>query len=330
MKLCGTRSHRLTNIADKEALGGTETRNNAAQEVITEMGAKGDVTCRVDMDIYIAKAVMKRNMVIRSAGSTVFERTHGVEPSTTASWMVAIPDMEAEIAALSGDNAEDSRRLIALINSQVQSLMATHRATQDKRARNSAFLKDQVAARRNVVEFDLRKGDEVSYENTKGQQVKGKLLNMTEYADCCPIAAEVMLDTGRAVRVKYSSLKPCGIHRPPLMVSKVLAAAEVGKLVLYDNDVKDLVVGGRIIGTSDDGKNMEVHRHQPSDSGRSWMPSWKKKKRKVENCRDCPEGYEAVLELVLDTDVVMYGDLRKSLIVTEETRDRMRALGLID
>ena len=41
--------------------------------------------------------------------------------------------------------------------------MATHRATQDARARNSAFPKDQVAAKRNVVEFDLRKGDEVSY-----------------------------------------------------------------------------------------------------------------------------------------------------------------------
>ena len=114
------------------------------------------------------------------------------------------------------------------------------------------------------------------------------------------------------------------------MVSKVLAAAEVGKLVLYDNDVKDLVVGGRIIGISADGKHMEVHRHQPSDSGRSWMPSWKKKQRKVENCKDCPDGYEAVLELVVDTDVVMYGELRKSLIVTEETRDRMRAIGLID
>ena len=60
------------------------------------------------------------------------------------------------------------------------------------------------------------------------------------------------------------------------------------------------------------------------------MPSWRKKQRKVENCKDCPDGYEAVLELVVDTDVVMYGDLRKSLVVTEETRDRMRAIGLID
>ena len=127
------------------------------------MGAKGDVTCRVDMDIYIAKAVTKRNMVIRSAGSTVFERTHGVEPSTTASWMVAIPHTEAEIAALSSDDAEDNRRPVALIGSQVQSLMATHRAAQDERAMSSTPLKDQVAAKRNVMEFDLRKGDEVSH-----------------------------------------------------------------------------------------------------------------------------------------------------------------------
>jgi hypothetical protein len=119
IKLCGTRSHRLTDIADKEALGGTETRNNAAQEAITEMGATGDVTCRVDMDIYIAKAVMKRNMVIVSAGSTVFQRTHGVEPSTTASWMVAKPDMEAEIAALSGDNADFMLDIFDKFNIQV-------------------------------------------------------------------------------------------------------------------------------------------------------------------------------------------------------------------
>jgi hypothetical protein len=75
-----------------------------------------------------------------------------------------------------------------------------------------------------VCEFDLRRGVEVSYCNTSGNQLSGALPSITAYSGVVRIHAEVKLATGDIKKVKHSSLRLVGSPRSQLMVTGVTIA----------------------------------------------------------------------------------------------------------
>ena len=332
MRLTGIQVHGLTSVADSRALGSTESRNNAGQLAIEQLGASGDVRCRADLEVYLTKTCMKRNMITETAaGHTVFERTRGYKPRTAGDWLVTTPDVIAEAEALSGESAEEAKRVIALMASRTEELLQAHRETRDQRARRSAMNRDQTAARQVAVAFDLRKGDTVSYENTKKQQKTGTLVNVTEYANKIPITAEVKLLNGPVVPVQYSALKPAGTPRSALLVTDITEQPLPGKLSLFNSSIygEERICGGIITNMAADTQSFTVHVHACSESGRSWMPSWQKTGKKTQSQKACPEGF-AAYSIRVDVDQVeMYGKLKPSYLVTEETFDKMRVKGLV-
>jgi len=331
LDLFGVKVHNLTHIGDSQGLGGIESLNNVAQQVILEAESKGDIACAADLDVMLTKGVMKHNMITETAGSTVFERTHGCSARTVGDALTVLPDLDKEISELTGKNAADETRVIALLKQQTESMMLAYREIVDERSRRTAFDRDQRVTHTSVCEFDLRRNDEVSYCNTSGNQLSGVLTNITAYSGLVPIHAEVRLANGELKNVKYSSLRPVGTPRSQLMVTDVTERPSVGKLVLFQTDIygPQRIGGGIITAVSD--ADLEVHVHAASDSARSWMPSWSKTGRKPKSCKADPgSGFTAYLVLVALTDVEMYGTLLyPSHLVDEDTIEKMKSKNII-
>jgi hypothetical protein len=72
-----------------------------------------------------------------------------------------------------------------------------------------------------------------------------------------------------------------------------------------------------------------VHDHQPSESGRSWLPPWKKKAKKQLSKKVCPRSHTAVMVQVLTAEATMVGTLLETLFVDDRTFAQMTALGVV-
>ena len=135
-----------------------ESRNNAGQLAIGQLGSSGDVKCRADLQCYLTRTCMKTNVIIETAaGHTEFERIRSYKPRTFGDWLLAAPDVGVEAEALAGESAEEARRIIALMSAKTEELLPAHRETRDQRARRSSMNRDQAAARQVAVAFDLHK-----------------------------------------------------------------------------------------------------------------------------------------------------------------------------
>ena len=335
IQLMGVRVHSLNHIGDSQGLGGPESMNNLFSAAIAEAESKGDVTCKQSFGVYLAHHLSKHNQITVTAGSTVFERTHGWKARTVGDALQVLPDLDTELAALSGESADEIRTMAARMRSRSQNMMESYHAVCDERSRSNAFSKDQDAVRKRAVKFDLRTGDEVSYRNTSGNEVPATLLDVDGFSAGVPIGATIRLDSGlpgSTMAVKFSSLRPRGTPRPQRLVEAVVVKPVVGSFVLFESDVLgdgDKVVGGVVLST--DSQDLEVHLYGGSESGRSWVPGWKKANRvpKWKKPAAQPAGYSTLTTLIAVDDVMVVGSIKPTFFLTDDTLERMKALRLI-
>jgi hypothetical protein len=214
-------------------------------------------------------------------------------------------------------------------------MMESYHAVCDERSRSNAFSKDQDAVKKRAVKFDLRAGDGVSYRNTSGSGVPAVLLDVDGFSAGVPIGATIRLDSGlpgSTMAVKFSSLRPRGTPRPQRLVEAVVVKPVVGSFVLFESDVLgdgDKVVGGVVLST--DSQDLEVHLYGGSESGRSWVPGWKKANRvpKWKKPAAQPAGYSTLTTLIAVDDVMVVGSIKPTFFLTDDTLERMKALRLI-
>ena len=335
IQLMGVRVHSLNHIGDSQGLGGPESMNNLFSAAIAEAESKGDVTCKQSFGVYLAHHLSKHNQITVTAGSTVFERTHGWKARTVGDALQVLPNLDTELAALSGENADEVRTMAARMRSRSQNMMESYHAVCDERSRSNAFSKDQDAVKKRAVKFDLRTGDEVSYRNTSGNEVPAVLLDVDGFSAGVPIGATIHLDSGlpgSTMAVKFSSLRPRGTPRPQRLVEAVVVKPVVGSFVLFESDVLgdgDKVVGGVVLST--DSQDLEVHLYGGSESGRSWVPGWKKANRvpKWKKPAAQPAGYSTLTTLIAVDDVMVVGSIKPTFFLTDDTLERMKALRLI-
>ena len=323
MDAYGVKVHWLSAVGDSVALGAAESLNTAASDVIFEMEQKGDVQSRVHMDIYLTFAVQKHNMITRRNGSTIFEMKHG-RPSRTVCDLIAEP-AEADTKHLQ----LPVRQHIALVRHRTEDLLEESRAVKDDIARRLAMTRDQLSAAQRTHDFGLCVKDEVSLINNTGTNDKVTVKELVGWEGAAPATAMVVMADGKEKHVKYSQLRPLVAQKceRSVLAAELVLLAVVGKLLLYQEDGEGMTFGGIITEVHPDG--WIVHDHQPSESGRSWLPSWKKKAKKQLSKKVCPRSHTAVMVQVLTAEATMVGTLLETFFVDDRTFAQMTALGVV-
>jgi hypothetical protein len=94
LTLLGVKVHNFTAAGDSQGMGATESSNNAASEVITEMGNLGTIKTKQDLCLALAQKCVQRNQIVQRHGVTAFEVAHGRRARTVCDVLTQVPDVE--------------------------------------------------------------------------------------------------------------------------------------------------------------------------------------------------------------------------------------------
>jgi len=330
MAINGVKIHNLSAAGDSRAMGGCEVMNTAANEVISEAGNTGDIKCMADLCLKLASKVIQRNQIVKRHGTTAFEIAYGRPARTVRDALTTVPETEL----LEDKRLEQSdyvKHVISMMKANTTALLSSHVAHRDETARRSAYTRDQNAARARNTEFDLRIGQQVSYENSTKNQVDCKLMSVEGYSSEAPVTAMVELPGGKQQRVLFSDLRPAGSPRPALNLQDVVGRVKIGDFILYDSTIygEERVCGGVVKELTEDPELFEVQVHASIESAKSWMPSWISAAKKQKNQKSLPPGYAPWNILVTRNEVMVIGELTETYRVTEDTWAQMRTKHLV-
>lgn len=300
-----------------------ENRNKVISDTLRTAEAKGDVTCDLDLELYIAEAVIKLNHLTVTDGSTAFERCTG-EPPRTVNSSLSAPHMDADEIeeCLSRMNALDSS-VARLVYQRCNSLMR-HKAIQtDKRARyNRAHLLSKEAAQKSK-KFNFTEGTLVSYG---GRRVTLDRLEPAGSPD--PITCWVTDKTGKTLHVRVDSLRPLAVNiDEKLMPKSDDAWKRAGAFIVFDTEFG--LSSGTIVEIQDSA--CSVHEWMPVVSKTSvlWAPLWTKPGTTESPARYVkqPDGWLPSLIRVDYNDVYCSAEL-KARKFTAETVARLENMGI--
>ena len=110
-----------------------ENRNCIIRETSSGADSKGDITCDMDLELYIAKAEIKAKQLIVIDGSTAFERCNGEPPRTVNSSFAAsaVEDIDACIERTNDIDA----KVVGQIYRRCNAMMEFKVIHSDKRSR---------------------------------------------------------------------------------------------------------------------------------------------------------------------------------------------------
>ena len=324
LRIFGVLVHNLTATGDSQGMGGTETSNNAASEVITEAGNSGQVKSKLDLCVLLAKKCMHRNQIVRRNGVTAFMISHGREARTVCDVLTRVPEAE-----LSEDvRLRDKDYVLHVINmarETTRQLLQANTAHRDETSRRSAFHRDALTARQRATEFDLREGQHVSFENGTKNQINCTLKDITGFVGDIPVTAMIQKRNGDLQYVKYEDLRPAGTPRATLQMDRS-TRIKIKDFLIFTSEIygEKNYCGGVVTSLTDEESLFEVQVHAGSESCRSWMPSWIKEGKVTKSTKKCPTGYKPWTVLVTEDTVELVGALTESYLVTEDTLMQLR------
>ena len=181
-----------------------ENRNRIIRETLNGADSKGDITCDMDLDLYIAEAEIKANQLIVTDGSTAFERCNGELPRPVNA-SLAVPAVENIEACIERMNDIDAK-VVGQIYRRCNAMMEFKAIHSDKRSRyNRAHLLAKET-RRVAQKFEFTEGEMVSYG---GRKVS---LNSLEPAGSAnPTTCWVTDKNGKSLHVRVDSLQPLSV-----------------------------------------------------------------------------------------------------------------------
>jgi hypothetical protein len=266
-KILGVENRIFSAVYQSRSQAHVENRNRIISETLSGADSKGDITCDMDLELYIAEAEIKANQLIVTDGSTAFERCSG-EPPRTVNASLAAPAVENIEACIERMNDIDAK-VVGQIYRRCNAMMEFKAIHSDKRSRyNRAHLLAKET-RRVAQKFEFTEGEMVSYG---GRKVS---LNSLEPAGSAnPTTCWVTDKNGKSLHVRVDSLRPLSVDVSEKLMPKGDDWNCIGKFVIFDTPHG--LSGGIITIAATDNEPVNVHdwMHVLCKAGVIWAPVW--------------------------------------------------------
>ena len=319
-KTYGVKVHNVTAVGDSIGLGDGENENRWIQKVISEAGAKGDVVTANQFRVYLAPAVIERDQIMETAGSTVFERIHGFKALSVGDIMMDVDGVvDEKIVTL-----EKYKNSIApFMAERSRELIASYQAQCNERHYLASLARDIEAQFKVKQDTVFVKGDKVTWINSKKNAETGTVVAV-RFEGGIPMSATVDIG-GQRKKIQYNNLKEQAAKRPQLMLG-LTVRLEAGMMAFWRDDEGDLV-GSRVIDRIDEDRMLvQYYAEQENGSIRVWLPLWQVDEGS--DClrrKDCPTGYEAAVDEVSVDMAEVSGEIKESFYIDENTLLKLEA-----
>ena len=317
-EILGVENRIFSAVYQSRSQAHVENRNKIISDTLNDAEAKGDITCDLDIELYVAEAEMKAHQLVITDGTTAFERCNG-EPPRTVNASLSAPGMEAEAieGCIERMNKIDAD-LVSKIYSRCNSMMEFKAIQSDKRARYNRAQLLSKESKRVASKFKYVVGEMVSYGGRK------VTLDSLEPAGSeNPTTCWVTDRTGKSLHVRIDSLRPLSVDVAEKLMPKGTDWKRLDNFIVFDTP--DGISGGVIT----DVDNLAVHDWMPvvSKTGVIWAPVWSDKDNKnPARWLKCPEGHQPHIVAIKDDEVICDCELHARKF-TVATVSRLENLG---
>ena len=317
-EILGVENRIFSAVYQSRSQAHVENRNKIISDTLNDAEAKGDITCDLDIELYVAEAEMKAHQLVITDGTTAFERCNG-EPPRTVNASLSAPGMEAEAieGCIERMNKIDAD-LVSKIYSRCNSMMEFKAIQSDKRARYNRAQLLSKESKRVASKFKYVVGEMVSYGGRK------VTLDSLEPAGSeSPTTCWVTDRTGKSLHVRIDSLRPLSVDVAEKLMPKGTDWKRLDNFIVFDTP--DGISGGVIT----DVDNLAVHDWMPvvSKTGVIWAPVWSDKDNKnPARWLKCPEGHQPHIVAIKDDEVICDCELHARKF-TVATVSRLENLG---
>jgi hypothetical protein len=261
--------------------------------------------------VYLAKSVVERNQIMKTAGTTVFERIHCFKALT-------VGDIMEEVADGTDEGYNDT--VVPMLRERMREMIATYQAHNNERNFVASFSRDSEVQFKSKQEQEFKRGDSVTWINKRKNAESGKVVTV-KYEGGVPVSALIDIG-GQRKKIQYNALKEKSAKRPQLLLG-LSVRISIGSMAFWRDDAGALV-GAKIVEQIED--QLLVHYYMENESRRKWLPLWQEDG--AEDClrrEKCPEGYSAAEEVIPATTVELTGSLKETYFIDEGTLLKIEA-----
>jgi hypothetical protein len=308
---------------------GAEHMNKYLSEAIHTAEAKGCLTNAEGLIIAVGNAQIKRTLIVKTDGASVFKRLHGIESNTPKALLSANRMSIDEITAAIAKAKPEDKAFMRAIEHSCAELLQMSIIEKDKRSRYNACNDMAKQANLHRTDFGFAAGMEVAVNDKTFT-----ILDIPVVGDNVPIVA--MLWDPRAskqIPVLLSKLRPLATDRQEITLADTLPDkahdASIGCLIFYEGtDIDAGLLAGTVIDI--DGTTLTVQINQPVLNANTWLPRWEDPNRlhKLIRRKTCPKGCVRFTDTLDASNIVCKGAFSgPGYILTDATIYVLKAMG---
>ena len=318
-KLMGINGKEMAARAAKGKVAKVERRHGPLSLCLADGFASGKIRSREDFEVYLSTARIKVNHTSQPGRISPHQLMTGQPARSVQEW-----SRMQETLVMPANIEQDGVDLSEMITEQCKYLLQYELLCRDEKARRNATRRNSVASKSSMkTEYDLRIGDEVSYDGKRY-----KLEAVTENNEGRPITASLRKHdgTGRPRHARYDQLRPCGVALPTRDIPREPPAE--GDLVFYQ--VRDGAVHTGIVTevNAEEGK-ATVREYEANVKLTVWLPRWTTCDQIAIRAVKAPAGAEARHKQIKLSAIQLTGELTATGRLSENTRSAAAAMVLV-
>jgi len=302
-------------------------RRNQMMEKLLDVGIfKGDIKTADDLEMYCASASAMCNLEHVYNGFTVLEALTGEIPRAQRD-LVTIPVKYSAGTALNSTFIQQLQSLVTE-NTEIIALL------RDDDARYNQMYREVAASNKQVTNFDLRVGDQTSFNNETYRILEVHMSTSNEPMKA--LIRHVSSDAAKERVVKYSELRPLTDPRPVHMYSSAnipISDIKIEDFVFFSFEGKVGVLGGIVKNILPDSNTLVIHEYGQGLTARSkrrFTPLYTNSMNNRIEAKTVPQEFHTpVLRDVNIRNIHVSGKLTKNH-VDADMFSSLRSLGVLD
>ena len=261
---------------------------------------RGQLTSPEALRFYMRQAEVTLNHTMDYGNATAFERATG----QIARNQVDILDTNGLNSISVSQHSDLDQQLVDQVRTLTTDMLDVSNARKEERARRNVLYRDTKVAASRVTQFDLRKGDRVSYDGNAFELVTDPSHDPGGEG---PVQIRDLAPPHGIKTVMYDALSPTGTPRPVLELPKQLDTS-VGNFAFFQVDNE--VFGGVIIAETDTVIHIQEYVSTASNKRQSWLPMWNLPSGKIiRKGHPPPQNAEPEMYEVPLADIIITGKL---------------------
>ena len=141
-KLIGVKIHKFTAVHDSRGAASVEAKNKVVRDMQHEVSENANIKSAEDLDYFITQYMIKAKQIRRTAGSTLFERVHGVPAINIGNLLTQSHDINEDMESINKEQCD----FVEKIANVTKGMMDSFNMEQQVRARDNAYTRDAHAA----------------------------------------------------------------------------------------------------------------------------------------------------------------------------------------